>query len=323
MAVYITGLNLQLFAEGGDGGAGAAPGGTAGAEAGAANSGENTPVAGVKTRTRKPDPFANVQYGQAAEKEPEPKTTQPEPKAEPQRASFDELIKGDYKADFDARVQEIIGKRFKSQNADRERLAKTDPILDLLGEKYGLEKKDGAWNLEDLEKALSEDDDMYAEQAAKRGMSVDTYKLVSRLERQEKARQAQEEANIQERQNRARFEQLVRQSEEAKKVYPGLDLNAEMQNPAFARLVANNVDAKTAYEVTHKDEIMRSGMQFAAQTAAQKVSNSVAANQKRPQESGMGNSAPSTVRITDPRLLTKEQRKDLRQRVRRGEKIVW
>lgn len=182
--------------------------------------------------------------------------------AAPSEESFESLIKGRYKKDFDQRVQTILRERFKA-------------------------------NSEKVE-TLQRDND----------------RLV-------KAAQPSEDAA------RQSFERLTAQAAQAKGIYPGMDLRQELRNPMFTRLVMNGVDAKTAYEVAHRDDILRGGMQLAAQQAARQVASAVQANAVRPVENGLGAGAPATVQISDPRSLTRQMRKELRERVRRGEKIYW
>ena len=176
--------------------------------------------------------------------------------------TFDSLIKGRYKRDFDQRVQSILRERFKAGDAEMERLRR---------ENAGLK-----------EAARPSEEDM-----------------------------------------KQSFARLKAQAEQARSVYPGLDLRQELKNPVFTKLVMNGIDAKTAFEVAHRGEILRGGMQFAAQRAAQQVASAVQANVSRPAENGLGAGAPATVQISDPRSLTKQMRKELRERVRRGEKIYW
>ncbi len=176
--------------------------------------------------------------------------------------SFESLIKGRYKKDFDQRVQTILRERFKTSTAEAETLRRDN---------------------ERLSKAVQESE-----------VAV-----------------------------RQSFERLTAQAEQAKGIYPGLDLRQELKNPTFTRLVLNGIDAKTAYEVAHRDDILRGGMQFAAQKAARQVASAVQANAVRPVENGLGAGAPATVQISDPRQLTRQMRKELRERVRRGEKIYW
>lgn len=310
--LIIYALNLQLFAEG----ASAAPAGDGG-QAAATETGETIPDAGGRRgRSRKPDPFADVVFGIDESAEP---TQQPQPEA---KKSFEELIKGDYKQDFDNRVNDIIQKRFKAGKAQEERLQKLNPILEQLAGKYGLEIGENGVDIDALGKAVSDDDEWMEQKAAEKGMSLETYKLVDKLERDAKRREEQDRATFEEQQRRAKFELLVQQSEQAKQFYPGFNLEQEIGNPEFVRLTSLGIDARTAYEVIHRDEILGGAMQVAAQTAAQKVAASVRSGQRRPQENGLGSGAPGPTRLTDPSKFTKAQREELRRRVARGDKVV-
>ena len=61
-------------------------------------------------------------------------------------------------------------------------------------------------------------------------------------------------------------------------------------------------------------------MQVAAQKTAQKLSNSIQANQRRPEENGTTGQAAS-VTTFDYRKASKAEREALKARIRRGEKI--
>lgn len=313
------GWNLQLFAD--------AAAGASAAPAPAAESGEATaPAAGERGSKRKADPFENVEFGI------DPATGRGDPAATGggQNAaategakSFDELIKGEYKKDFDAKVQDILGKRFKSAKASEEKLAKLAPMLEQLAGRYGVAVgNDGSVDVDALGKALDADDTWMEQQAAERGMSLETYKTINKLETEAKRRERQDAAALEEQQRRAAFDKLVAQAEQARSIYPGFNLEQEINNPAFMRLTSVGVDAKTAYEVIHKDEILAGGMQYAAQTAAQRVADAVQAGQRRPSENGLGGSAPAKTRITDPTKLTKAQRAEIRRRVARGDESI-
>ena len=321
---------LQMFAEGGDGGEGAAPdAGTDNAQA--ADTGVIPSAAGKKGKNRRENPLVNVKFGidpNSQAQQPAVDADQPAQEtgaaqnAPQEEESFESLIKGKYKADFDARVQDIIGKRFKGNKADRERLESLEPMLQLLASNHGIDltAEDG---VKKLIEAVQDDDKYYEEEAERRGMSVRATKEIVKLEKaNERAKNAEAERAAEE-QRRAEYKKLCADTEEIKKVYPGFDLSVEMRNDDFMRLIANHVPARTAYEVVHRDEIMRGGMQYAAQKAAQQVSNAVRANAARPTEGALGNASTAQVQITDPRKLTKDMRKELRERVRRGEKIYW
>ena len=318
-------LNLQLFAEGGDGGAGAAAPSGEGQAAAPTETGEQIPAAGGKRARRKPDPFANVVFGKEDSDTSSAAAAAPSPQGEGKDAepTFEELIKGKYKADYDKAVQGIIQNRFKNQKAAENTLESLSPALALLAENYQVPaKEDGSVDYEALIKAIKEDDALFERQAAERGMSVDTYKLVHQLEQESEQRRRQEAVEFEERQRRDAFETLVQQAEEAKKIYPSFDLRAEINNPAFVRLTSVGVDAKTAFEVVHKDEILGASMQYAAQTAAKKVADAVASGSRRPTENGIGKQAPAPVRLTDPRKMTREQRAEMKRRVYNGAEIV-
>lgn len=213
-------------------------------------------------------------------------TSSPDAGEMPQE-SFDALIKGKYKADFDNRVQAIIKARFRQSQALSE---DAKPIISSLAEKYG----------------MGDDAD-----------KVDLKALHTAMTQQEDGAQRKEAAR------RAAYESILAQTEKAKKLYPALDLNAELDNPAFARLLSSRVPVQTAYEVIHKDEILRGSMAYAAKVAAQKVGAAVQSNARRPAENGLSGSSGANVNVSDPRFLTKEMRQDIRKRVRRGEKIIW
>lgn len=314
-------LNLQLFAEGGDGGAAAGAEGATGVTA---------PAAGERMQKRRENPLANVKYGkQPAMEDPsagvatgnDGAANTEDNGAGSEKASFDDLIKGEYKSDFDAKVQDIIRQRFKANAENEQKLTAMNPLLEMLGKLHNVDPTD----IEALTKAVGDNDSLYEEEATKRGMSVDALKAIKTLERERDQAVAQNNQSIQEQRMRAHFDQMAQQTDQVKQLYPDFDLLTEMNNPMFARLTAPGVgiDVRTAYEVVHRDEMRGAEMQFAAQKAAERVANSVRSNSARPVENGLnGQQGASTVK-TDPRTLTKADRAEIRERVGRGEKIVF
>ena len=115
---------------------------------------------------------------------------------------------------------------------------------------------------------------------------------------------------------------LERQAEEMKTLFPGFDLRRELDNPAFARMTAPDVGIRVedAYYAVHRQEIQSAAMQVTAQKTAQKISNSIAAGSRRPNENGTSGQAPS-VTTFDYRSMSPEQREALKRRIRSGEKI--
>lgn len=315
-------LELQLFADGGG-----AAGGDGGAAAGAeSTTGVIAPAAGEQRQKKRTNPLANVKYGV------QPEQAQGEVAATTEDAannadktegkkSFRDLIKGEYKADADAWAQEMIRNRFKQQGEMEEKLNSLNPLLELLGKKHNVDPTD----IERLTQIIGDDDSLYEEEAMQRGMSVETLKTVKQMERENEEMRQREQQGIAEQRMHQHFENLARQGEELKQLYPGFDLMAEMQNPEFARLTAPgvNVDVRTAYEVIHNAEIQAAGMQVAAQKSAERMANAVRANGMRPMENGMNSQQTASPVKSDPRTLTKADLAEINRRVARGEKIAF
>ena len=280
-------INLQLFAEGGDAGA-----------AGSADSGAQ--VAGGNEQSE-----GQVATDNGAEE------------------SFEDLIKGRYKKDFDARVQDIISKRFKNSQAAEDNLAKMTPMLNVLGQRYGIDTSNlNEVDFDKLANSVFEDNSYFEAEALEKGMDVNTLKQLKKMEMENnQLRAAMQQRQQQEAQQQA-WNKLVMESEKVKQLYPSFDLASEMENPKFGRLVAHGVDARTAYEVIHRDEIQAATMQFTAQKTAEKISNAVMSNNNRVTENGIGQTQAAETKL-DPSKLTKAQREEIRKRVSRGEKITF
>lgn len=114
------------------------------------------------------------------------------------------------------------------------------------------------------------------------------------------------------------LEMLVGQEAEIRKTYPEFDWRREMDDDGFSRLVAAGVDGRTAYEVVHKEELLRRAMQYASRRAGEQMARSIATGGKRVGENG-GRSV--TVSHSDPKGLSSQELAEIRQRVMSGEKI--
>lgn len=299
-------MNLQLFGEGGDGGAASGAEGT-------------TAVSQPATGTKSSNPLANVKYGK---QEGEADTPQEITTVVPdKKATFEELIKGEYKDEYNARMQEAINRRFKANEASAQREKSLAPILEMLGNKYGIDASDvSKMDLDKLNQAIREDDSYYEQEALDKGISVDMLKQIKKMESENKAmKQAMEERQRQEKTQKA-YAELLKQAEQVKTVYPGFDLKTEMNNPQFGRLIANNVDAKTAYEVVHMDEIKPAMAQYVTQKTAEQISANIQAGARRPAENGVSSQGASTVK-TDVNKLTRADRQEIARRAAMGEKI--
>ena len=301
---FIPMLSLQIFAEGaGDGGAAQGSGATAGAAA-------------QQTKGAKSNPLADVKYGIQEEAAPAAEVQQTTDVQTDPEAEFEKLIKGQYKAQYDARMQDTIQKRLKGTKDTVDKYNALQPVLEILAKKHGVDASD----IDALQKAIEADDSYFEEEALKQGMSVQQFKEFRKIQQEN----ADLKAQMQEQQTKDNANKLyagwMNQAEETKKVYPGFDLRTEMANPKFMELLKSNIDVRTAYEVLHKDDIIRGAMQFTAQTVESKLSKKIAAGGARPAENGMSSGSAAVVK-SDPSLWTKEDRREVARRVARGEKI--
>lgn len=114
------------------------------------------------------------------------------------------------------------------------------------------------------------------------------------------------------------MENLMEREAEIRQVYPEFDWRKEMQSGEFGRLIAAGVDGRTAYEVVHKEDILRRAMQYASRRAGEQMARSIATGGKRVGENS-GRSV--TVSHNDPRNLNSQELSEIRQRVMNGEKI--
>ena len=116
-------------------------------------------------------------------------------------------------------------------------------------------------------------------------------------------------AQAQETERYLAYRELQMQARALRTEYPDFDLDRELENPAFVRLLNSAVDPRTAYEVVHHRELCRREAQLARNAA-------------RPQENGLA-AAPAALARPDPRALSPQERKALRRRAAKGGEIVW
>jgi hypothetical protein len=231
-------------------------------------------------------------------------------------AEFKELIKGKYKAQYDAIMQDTIQKRLKGSKETVDKFNELAPTLETLAKKYGVD----ANNIAALNKAIEEDDSYYEQEALEKGMTVQQLKEVRKMERENAELRAQMQEAQRQENGKKLYATWMQQADETKKVYPTFDLKAEMNNPQFLALLRSNIDVRTAYEVTHKDEIISGAMQFTAQAVESKLAKKIASNGARPSENGMSSQSAAVVK-SDVSQLSKADRAEIIRRVQRGEKI--
>ena len=245
-------------------------------------------------------------------------TATPQPTTEDRNAKYEAFIK-EHKDLDDARIQSLMQKRLKGTKETVEKYEKTVPVLELLSRKYGVDASD----IDALTKAMNDDDSYFEQEAMEKGISVEQLKEFKKMEKENaELRKARDEQARKENADKL-YAKWTQEAEATKAVYPNFNLETEvMNNPKFVELLRNNIDVRSAYEVTHKDEIIAGAMQFAVKEAESKITNKIIANGARPSENGISSKGASQVK-SDVSKLTKAEREDIARRVARGEKISF
>lgn len=327
-------LNLQFFAGEGTGGEGGGEGTPSGDNA-TVDAGQRLRELGVpedKIRRRakyanKPaDSAVNTEHKAVEAEETKQDAAADNPTEEkktdtPTRMSWDEIMSD---PEYNKQMQAVVQSRLRSAKGAEEALGKVTPALELLARKYDLDPAN--IDYEALAKKISDDDGYYEDKALSMGVSVETAKKIDQQERDTARQQREEARTLEDQKLRRHYDGLVQQSEAMKRVFPNFDLQTELKNPAFARMTSPNIgiSVEDAYYAVHRNEIQTAAMKATAQQTAQKISNSIQAGSRRPDEAGASGQAPS-VTTFDYSKASREQREAFKQRIRdaaaRGEKV--
>lgn len=313
-------VDLCLFdGEGGSAAAGAGTGDTA------APGATQIPSAAGKGR-RANNPLADVVYGkQETQGAPEGQQaaaageTNISDTLEARKAEFDRMIKGDYADIYQEYTQDIAKNRVKNAKALSETIEKQTPIMSLLAQKYGV--KDAS-DIDGIMKALEADSSFFEEAAAKEGLTVEQYKRMQQLERENAQLKATKETAERQRQADQVYAGWMQEAEQLKGTYPGFDLQTELKSQQFQKMLGAGVGLKAAFEALHHDEIMAGAMQHTARTISKKIADGVASRQNRPVENGLSSQASANVK-SDVSKLTRADRAEIARRVARGERISF
>lgn len=231
------------------------------------------------------------------------------------RAEFDKLTKGEWKKEFNDRVNTIVKSRLADEK--KSQAAKNQPLMQLLSQKYGGDPNSETY-MDDIMKAIQEDNSFWERGAMERGLTVEQYKQMQRLE----AENAEFRALAEKQENAEKAGRLIEEGEALKQIYPSFDIEAEMENPDMIALLQSNVPLRTAFEVIHHDEILGGAMQYTAQMIQQKTINNIRSRGLRPAENGTKTAASATYKqnVSD---LTNADIDEIMKRVSKGERIVF
>lgn len=284
-------LDLQLFADGGDGGADGSGASTTGVEGADAGSQEST------SQSTSTAPQESVQSPEDIE------------------AEFEELIKGKFKTVYGSKVQSVVQQRLKGSN---ERLDAYDAIAQSLAQRYSIED---ASDLDAISKALEADDGWLEDEALDKGIPVETLKQIKSMEASISRTRAQER----EAQQQAEFEAVMADIEgkfaAVKGKYPSADFRTEMNNETFARMCFSGFDPLNAFEAVHHQELMDNAIQQASKAAVSQATQTVRSGMARPVESGVASNAGSVEAHVDPSKFSLKDIREIMKRAERGETI--
>lgn len=324
---------LQLFADGTDGGDGAAATGVT-PDAAGQDTGVNMSAAAEQTEAITMadklnelgvprEKLKRAKYNKAA---PQPKVaqqaaaadTQAEEQADttPRRLTWDE-IKAD--PEYSAKMSEVIAARTAKLKPIADGMEQLAPALALLSKKYGIEANDYAA----LSKAVVDDDAYYEDRAMEMGVTTDVVKQLESAARMTEMAEQQRQHFINEQKLQEHLAKLNQQAIALREKYPNFDLRKELDNPVFRRMTAPDqmFTLEDAYELVHRDEIKASIRQAAAEASKAQISKAIQANKSRPAEGGASKSNSASVGSFDYKTATREQREALKARIRAGEKI--
>lgn len=288
-------MNLQYFAEGGDG----SP-----LKEGASGS-ESDPAEAEKHQEPAKEP--------KAEKTPEER-----------RRAFGEMVQGEYSDVFQEMMQRAIDKATENirQNPQVARLTQA------LANAYGVDTEDMDGLIEAVENGRVKDEKYYEDLAQQRGVSVKTARELDKMEsdlKRSNTRNAQLQAMQQEAARQQRVSQIQAQWEaqaaQLKTQYPDFELQEVLANEQVADLMRRGVSLPDAYRAAYFDHIMQQATAQTAQKVEQGVAARIQQRASRPGENGTRPGGAVTTHV-DVASMSRRQLEDLERRARRGEKIT-
>lgn len=297
-------FNYSLFDETGGGGAGASAQMSEGAakQSGGENNGiqPNEPVAGADVS----------------------ETQNPNPKPKDLRAKYDEFMKDEkMKAFANEDMQRVINRRFRENKNLQEQLQKQSAVMERLSQKFGVDDPD------ELCAKIDSDNTFWETAAMEAGMNVEQFKEYSKYKREAAQNRRIVEAMQKQQQVREQYAGWLKEAEELRGIYPDFDLEKELQNDDFKRILGQPnaqyaISMKQAYEIIHHEDIINGIRQKAEQETQKRVVDNIKSRGARPVEGAVSQQSGVTYK-TDVTKLTKKDREEIAQRVMRGEIISF
>lgn len=313
-------MNLQLFAEGGDGGSGA---GETSQSAGADNSPDRGALGREENSTLGEE--ENAAPDEAEGRDGESKGEE-EKKLSPaeRRKKFGQLMSGEYRAEAEEMMQQAVALAAKNLEASPEMRG----LLEAIGEKYGTDATDLAALTEAVRNGQVKDDAYFERLAMEKGISVKTAREMDKLETQNKRLTAQQAAAQQmqrEAEQRARIaaihEEWNREAAALKERYPDFDQGEVLANPEVEKMMRAGCSMEAAYRAAYFDRIMAQQTEATARQVENGVTERIRQRGARPGENGTRPGGAVQTHL-DVSSMSRKDREALEKRVLRGEIIT-
>lgn len=317
-------VNLQLFNDGAAGGDSSGEGSTQGTES------ASLPKADKSGSSRRKSGEPKVVYGKADApsdatipaaggiSEGNGIVTTSDSKEE-RLAKFRELIEGEYKDEYSQMFQDSFNRRFRDVKGMENSLAAQKPIIDMLMQRHKIEDGDMA----KLQTAVEEDTHYWENLAEEAGLTVEQYKAMEQLKRENAELNKMKARQIGEQKANAQLQAWYKEAEEVKKSYPSFDFKTEAKNRDFLDLLRKGLPVSQAYQLIHMDEINEATAKSAAQAAGAQMQARIKSKQSRPSENGMSSQSAAIVRKDTVSSLNKKDRAAIAKEVLRGGRVSF
>ena len=313
-------MNLQLFADGGDGGSGAgetsqSAGADSSPDRGALGREENSALG--EEEKAAPDEAEDRDRESKGEEEKTPSPAE-------RRKKFGQLMSGEYRAEAEEMMQQAVALAVKNLEASPEMRG----LLEAIGEKYGTDATDLAALTEAVRNGQVKDDAYFERLAMEKGISVKTAREMDKLETQNKRLTAQQAAAQQmqrEAEQRARIaaihEEWNREAAALKERYPDFDQAEVLANPEVEKMMRAGCSMEAAYRAAYFDRIMAQQTEATARQVENGVTERIRQRGARPGENGTRPGGAVQTHL-DVSSMSRKDREALEKRVLRGEIIT-
>lgn len=314
-------VDLQLFAEGGDGaaeGTGEAAAEEKAVSAPAQSKGREAAAAEVdEMLSPAEEPGAEEDAAEGEEQDGAADKSSTDPEAH--RKAFGELMRGEYNREFGEMIVQATQKAYDSILNEQGPVGR---ILNALGQKYGTAPGDYEALAAAVEGGVVKDDAYYEDMAMKKGISVQLAKEMDALE----SENAKHRAAEQQRAEAAKMEAIQQEwdaaAERIRAEDPGFDIKTALADPDFAQMLKLGVKMEDAYKARYFDDIMARRTTQTAKTVEKGVEARIRQRGARPSENGT-NPGGAAVLKTDVSKLTPQQCEELERRAMRGQIITF